>query len=193
MPTAMKGKGTALLLATSLLATAQPIWAGEVAEPSGYRMDAYRAPVPETLRGAEVVTTAEAELLWREKSTAFFDVMPNTPKPAKLPAGTIWRDKVRTGIPGSVWLPNVGYGAIPKETEDYFRTGLSAHTKSKAQTVLFYCMTNCWMSWNAAKRAIEWGYTSVVWYPGGADGWEKAGLPVVESKPYEETGQKLLQ
>ncbi len=181
----MKGKGRALLLATSLLATAQPIWAGNVAEPSGYRMEEYRAPVPETLQGAEVVTTAEAELLWREESTVFFDVMPNTPKPANLPAGTIWRDPVRTGIPGSVWLPNVGYGAIPEETADYFRSGLAAHAKSKAQKVLFYCMTNCWMSWNAAKRAIEWGYISVVWYPAGADGWEKAGLPVGENKPFK--------
>jgi PQQ-dependent catabolism-associated CXXCW motif protein len=193
MPTTMKGKGTILLLVASLFSAVQPIRAGEVAEPAGYRMDEYRAPVPETLAGARVVTTAEAELLWRGKETVFFDVMPNTPKPANLPAGTIWRDKVRNGISGSIWLPNVGYGAIPRETEDYFRQALASHAEDKTQTILFYCMTNCWMSWNAAKRAIEWGYTSVVWYPGGADGWEKAGLPVAENKPYEETSQKLLQ
>lgn len=170
-----------------------PIRAGDVAEPAGYRMEEYRAPVPETLQGAAVLSTPEAEKLWREKQAVFFDVMPNTPKPANLPKGTIWRDAVRTDIPDSIWLPNVGYGGIPKEMEDYFRNSLAAHTKSKADAVLFYCMTNCWMSWNAAKRAIEWGYTSVVWYPDGADGWEKAGLPVVENKPYQEAGQKLLQ
>lgn len=189
----MKRKGTALLLATGLLATVQPIRAGDIAEPAGYRMEEYRAPVPDTLVGARVVTTAEAELLWREKKAVFFDVMPNTPKPANLPAGTIWRDTVRTAIPDSIWLPNVGYGAIPKETADYFRSGLEAHAESKAATVLFYCMTDCWMSWNAAKRAIEWGYTSVLWYPAGADGWEKAGLPVVETKPYEEAAKKPSQ
>ena len=40
------------------------------------------------------------------------------------------------------------------------------------------------MSWNAAKRAVEWGYSSVVWYPLGADGWEEAKLPLEENKPY---------
>ncbi|GLS29027.1 PQQ-dependent catabolism-associated CXXCW motif protein [Mesorhizobium albiziae] len=193
MPTAMMGKATILLLAASLFETAYPALAGDVAEPAGYRMEDYRAPVPDALRGARVVTTAEAETLWRDKTAVFFDVMPKTPKPANLPAGTIWRDAVRTDIAGSVWLPNVGYGAITEETAAYFRNGLAAHAPAKTDPILFYCMTDCWMSWNAAKRALEWGYTSVIWYPGGADGWEKAGLPVAEAKPFDEAAQKLLQ
>jgi PQQ-dependent catabolism-associated CXXCW motif protein len=160
--------------------------AGEtVAEPSGYRMEEYRAPVPATLQGAKVVTTDEAAPLLTDKRAVFFDVMPHTPKPAKLPAGTIWREKVRNNIPGSVWLPNVGYGAISKDDADYFRASLSAHTGGdKKRMVLFYCMTDCWMSWNAAKRAIEWGYGSVIWYPMGADGWERQGRRLTEAKPY---------
>ena len=39
-------------------------------------------PVPDTLEGARIVGTKEAEALWREKKAVFFDVMPNTPKPA---------------------------------------------------------------------------------------------------------------
>ena len=161
--------------------------AGEtVAEPSGYRMEEYRAPVPGTLQGARVVTTQEAAALLKEKRAVFFDVMPHTPKPAKLPAGTIWREKVRNNIPGSVWLPNVGYGALSPETADYFRAAIETLTGGdKKRVVLFYCMTDCWMSWNAAKRAVEWGYGSVVWYPSGADGWEKGGHALSEGKPYE--------
>jgi PQQ-dependent catabolism-associated CXXCW motif protein len=79
----------------------------------------------------------------------------------------------------------VGYGVIPDETADYFRDGLEASTASdKSHPILFYCMTNCWMSWNAAKRALEWGYTSVIWYPPGADGWQSADLPLEEKRPY---------
>jgi PQQ-dependent catabolism-associated CXXCW motif protein len=156
---------------------------GEVREPEGYRMEDYRAPVPPTLAGAQVIGTAEAKRLWRTGKAVFFDVMPATPKPQNLPKGTIWRDKVRTDIPGSIWLANVGYGALPPETEAYFRTALEAHG-GKDATILFYCMTDCWMSWNAAKRALAWGYRNVVWYPAGADGWEKAGLPVVDNRPY---------
>ncbi|WP_376705243.1 hypothetical protein RQ479_12055 [Mesorhizobium sp. ISC25] len=99
-----------------------------------------------------MVTTAEAEALWRGKKAVFFDVMPNTPKPTNLPAGTIWRDKVRKDIPGSIWLANVGYGAISEETANYFRHGLAAAAGTdKSRAILFYCMTNCWISWNAAK------------------------------------------
>jgi PQQ-dependent catabolism-associated CXXCW motif protein len=159
--------------------------AGSVPEPAGYRMEEYRAPVPESLRGAQVVTTQEAADLWKQKSVIFFDVMPHTPKPAKLPAGTIWREKVRKNIPGSTWLPNVGYGAISKTDEEYFSGGIDAKTGGDmARKILFYCMTDCWMSWNAAKRALERGHTAVLWYPLGADGWEAGGLPLVEDRPY---------
>ena len=178
-------KHVTLLLAATL-AFAGPAWAGDVAEPAGYRMDEYKAPTPDTLQGAKVVGTKEAEALWREKKAVFFDVMPHTPKPANLPAGTIWKDKVRKGIPDSIWLANVGYGAIPDETADYFRRGLEVGTASdKSRPVLFYCMTDCWMSWNAAKRAVEWGYSSVIWYPLGTDGWEAAKLPLEEHRPYD--------
>lgn len=180
-----KRKETVLLLAAGFLGLVEPVWADGVAEPAGYRMDEYRAPVPRTLKGARIVGTAEAETLWREKKAIFLDVMPYAPKPANLPAGTIWHEKVRKDIPGSLWLANTGYGALSGETTAYFRQALAAATGSdKSRAILFYCMTDCWMSWNAAKRAIEWGYGSVLWYPPGADGWEKAGLPLEEKKPY---------
>lgn len=177
------GRQAIALVAVGVLGLTGTAWGG-TAEPSGYRMDEYRAPVPDTLKGATVVTTGEAETLWREGKTVFFDVMPYTPKPANLPAGTLWRDKVREDIPGSIWLANVGYGALPDETTAYFRTKLEERTGSdKEKPILFYCMTDCWMSWNAAKRAVEWGYASVHWYPLGSDGWAKAGLPLVENHP----------
>ena len=38
-----------------------------VLEPEGYRTEDYRAPVPDTLSGGRVVSTAEAESIWRAK------------------------------------------------------------------------------------------------------------------------------
>ena len=178
-------KELALLLIAGILGSAAPGRAAGVAEPAGYRMEEYKAPVPDSLEGATVVTTEQAEALWRKKETVFIDVMPNAPKPANLPAGTIWKDKVRKGIPGSIWLANVGYGDLSDETASYFRRGLADITGgNRSRAVLFYCMTNCWMSWNAAKRAMEWGYRSVAWYPLGSDGWESAGHPLEELRPY---------
>lgn len=156
-----------------------------VPEPTGYRMEAYRAPTPATLKGAQVIDTAQAEKLWRAKAAIFVDVMPRDVKPANLPPGTLWRDKRRDHLPGSVWLPNVGYGALSAEVDAYFRTRLDALAGgNRAAPLVLYCQTDCWMSWNAAKRAItEYGYTNIAWYPAGSDGWAKAGLPLEEGQP----------
>ena len=48
---------------------------------------------------------------------------------------------------------------------------------------MFYCLERCWMSWNAAKRAVAAGYAAVAWYPEGTDGWQDAGLPLIEARP----------
>jgi rhodanese-related sulfurtransferase len=45
------------------------------------------------------------------------------------------------------------------------------------------------MSWNAAKRAVSWGYTDVLWYPDGTDGWQEAGLPLAEARPALNPGE----
>lgn len=155
-----------------------------VAEPEGYRSEEYRAPTPPSLKGARIVTTAEAEAIWREKRGAFIDVMPRPPKPANLPPGTVWRDKPRSNIPGSIWLPDTGYGQLAAETDAYLRDGLSSASAGRTDALLvIYCQADCWMSWNAAKRAMSYGYTNVVWFPEGTDGWEKAALPLIDAEP----------
>jgi PQQ-dependent catabolism-associated CXXCW motif protein len=152
-------------------------------EPEGYRTDNYRAPVPATLQGARVLTTEEAEAIWRDKRGAFIDVLPRPPKP-NLPAGTVWRDQPRFNIPGSLWLPDTGYGTLAAATEDYFRKGLERASRGNRSALLvFYCLADCWMSWNAAKRALTYGYTNVAWYPDGTDGWTRARLMTEESQP----------
>jgi len=155
-----------------------------VAEPDGYRTDNYRTPVPATLAGARVLTTEQAEAIWRAKTGAFIDVLPRPPKPKNLPEGTIWRDKPRRDIPGSIWLPDTGYGVLAAATEDYLKRGLArASGGDPSRLVVFYCLADCWMSWNAAKRALSYGYADVAWYPEGTDGWEFADLPVADAQP----------
>lgn len=166
------------ILAAPLLAEEAP------PEPGDYRMNDYRSPVPATLKGARVVRPAEARSLMAEKAI-FIDVYPHPPKPANLPAGTVWRDPAHESIEGAVWLANVGYGKLAPEVADYFRAHLAALTENgKSQRpIVFFCLRNCWMSWNAAKRALEWGFANVVWYPDGTDGWRESGLPIAALKP----------
>jgi PQQ-dependent catabolism-associated CXXCW motif protein len=185
----------ACLIAATLaftFALAPPAQAQENApEPEGYRTDNYRAPVPATLAGARVLATAEAEAIWRAGAGVFIDVLPHAPKPQNLPAGTIWREKPRLNIPGSIWLPDTGYGTLAAATEDYLRHGLAHASGGNSATLLvIYCLTDCWMSWNAAKRALSYGYRNVAWYPEGTDGWQRADLPVAEAQPAPRAGEE---
>jgi PQQ-dependent catabolism-associated CXXCW motif protein len=153
-------------------------------EPPGYRTHDYRAPTPATLAGARVLTTAEAEVLWQEKAAIFIDVMPRAPRPPNLPPGTIWRDRLRLNIPGSIWLPDTGYGELAPSTEDYLRRNVARVTGGdRTKLLVVYCLRDCWMSWNAAKRLLAMGYVSVAWYRDGTDGWTDALLAVADAQP----------
>ena len=153
-------------------------------EPADYRMSEFRTAVPCTLAGARVVSTEDLRRLLEELSPVLVDVLPSPRRPEGLSEDAIWQPPARSNIPGSVWLPNTGFGVLPLEEEAYLRANLVRLTAGDpSRPIVFYCLADCWMSWNAARRAMEWGYASVVWYPHGTDGWEDAGLPLAESSP----------
>jgi quinoprotein dehydrogenase-associated probable ABC transporter substrate-binding protein/PQQ-dependent catabolism-associated CXXCW motif protein len=155
-----------------------------VPEPRGFRMSEYRAPTPATLEGARTVTTAELEALMADGQPVVVDVLPAPREPKNRPEDSLWRPKARDNIPGSFWLPNVGYGEISAEFERYFSDQLARLTAGESdRTLVFYCQADCWMSWNAAKRALAYGYQDVVWYPLGTDGWQAASLPLEPASP----------
>ncbi len=154
------------------------------AEPAGFKNGNYRSVTPETLSAAQVLTNKTARALWETKTAVFVDVLPRRSRPARLPEGTIFRIPKRMNIPGSVWLPNVGFGVIPPRVDAYYRANL--HTLSggdKTKPLVVYCLANCWMSWNAAKRALHYGYGNVYWYPEGTDGWAREDGPLELSTP----------
>jgi hypothetical protein len=77
------------VVAMWLVAFAGNAWAEDLPpEPSGYRMEDFRGPTPAALAGARVVTTAQAEELWKT-GAIFVDVLPHVRRPTNLPPGTI--------------------------------------------------------------------------------------------------------
>jgi len=153
-------------------------------EPDGYRSGEYRAPTPATLKGARVLSTDQAYDLWRNRAAVFVDALPAVPRPRGLAPDAVWRDKPRHDIPGSIWLPDTGYGELAPVMQAYFETGLRKATGGDmGKPLVFYCLRDCWMSWNAAKRAVAIGYRGVSWYPDGTDGWSEAGYPLESRKP----------
>jgi PQQ-dependent catabolism-associated CXXCW motif protein len=173
-----------LLLALALASPAAPAQAQTVPAPEGFRMGDYRAPTPAELPGAATLDTPGAASLWRQGGAAWFDVLPAARRPEGLPEGSLWRPTPRLGVPGSLWLPEAGRGRLDPALESWFRGALDRATGGdRGRPVVFYCRADCWMSWNAARRALGWGWRDVRWYRDGTDGWEAAGLPTEVLQP----------
>jgi PQQ-dependent catabolism-associated CXXCW motif protein len=157
-----------------------------VLEPDGYRMRDYQAPVPDTLGGARVVSADEVRLLGEQGGAVLVDVLPAPRRPDGLRPQDLWLPAPHRNLPGSMWLPGVGYGVLSDDLDAYFRLNLEHATcGDKSRTLVIYCRADCWMSWNAAKRAVSYGYSSVNWFPQGIEGWSDAGYPLQESTPAE--------
>lgn len=172
----------AALAQPALAQTAPPVPAGIEL----YRGEPYNAKVPDHLNGAETID-ADAAIALHDQGVAFIDVYPRTRKPEGLPEGTIWREPRHDTIPGAIWLWDTGYDRQSEAEKARLETGLNGATGGdKAAPVVIFCRADCWMSWNAAKRAVSWGYTGVRWFPTGTDGWQEAlGDDLVKAEPVD--------
>lgn len=139
---------------------------------TGYRVSRYRAPVTLDAPGAARIGFDDVSALVRDQRAILVDVMAAEGGGPDPRTGE-WRlTKPRQNIPGSHWLPDVGKGILNSGMESYFRSNLQRLTEGdKGRPIIIYCLADCWMGWNAARRAASWGYTAVHWYPEGTDGW----------------------
>ena len=149
-------------------------------EPEGYRTDDYRAPTPATLRGARVVTTAEAEQIWKAGGAIFVDVLPHAPRPAicrRERSG----ERSRGGHSGRrSWLPDTGYGALAAVTENYLRANLARVGGDPTKAIVVYCLRDAGCHGMRQSGSLALGSLNIVWYPDGTDGWAEAHLPLRE-------------
>lgn len=165
----------------AVLLLALPAVAG-VPEPDGYRLSDYRSPTPDALTGATTLDTGGARALLERGGAIPINVLKL--ERSTLPGAPWLLPKPQRQIPGSLWLPNVGLGDPPPDIATWFAATLHRITGGDADRgLLFYCLADCWMSWNASKRALSLGYRRVHWYPAGVDGWIESGLPTEEAHP----------
>ncbi len=146
----------------------------------GYRIQRYRSPTPPHSEYSITLDTQDViEILKEQPETVLLDVQP-------LPwSGTfIHKKERRKHIPGSTWLPNVGLGELESTWSEYYQYHLERLTnKNKQHPIILYCRADCWMSWNAIKRAAAWGYTGLYWYRNGTDAWLENENEVVIATP----------
>jgi len=152
--------------------------------PAGLKLEHYRSPTPACVPKGLTLTTTELQQLIAKDKPILVDVMAVLLREdAGFPA-TWLVNELHNSLPNSVWLPNVGYAELQPEFESWFKAQLEQLTqKNLNQPLVFYCVADCWLSWNTVQRVHDYGYTQVYWYKEGIDGWKEAGLPLVNSEP----------
>jgi len=151
---------------------------------SGYRIAQLRSPTPSTVPGGRVVTLEEVQRLVRESHAILIDVMPSDGAGLDVTTGAWHMAKPRLDMAGSIWLPDVGRGVLSAQLDAYFRANLERLTAGDtSRPIILYCQADCWMSWNAVKRAASYGYSALAWYPEGTDGMRDWDVPLVTATP----------
>lgn len=146
-----------------------------VAPTNRLRGDPMHAPTPTRIEGARVITTEALHALYESKPGSFivFDVLGGQ---RRLP-------DAQNALPAS------REGSFTDATQREFANYLQKATNDRKDLPLvFYCQNvYCWMSYNAALRAVNLGYTKVFWYRGGIEAWQQAELP---THPAESFGRR---
>lgn len=161
--------------------------AGPTSEPAGFWTGPINSPVPRTLTGGKVIHARELASLLKRRHPIVIDAS-NAPRRPENFSGT-WLPLPHQAIPGAVWIPGSGLGELPASLDEYYRTRLAALSGNDlSHPVVIYCHERCWLSWNGAKRAIEYGYRNVYWFPDGIEGWRAAKLPTAVIEPEQPPG-----
>lgn len=162
----------AIILTTVLLVAVAHAGSGsDVAEPQGLWIGAMHGPTPKMLSGAMVVDLAAIEALMAEKPL-LLDVGPVVRKPENFPSDRPWLP-IHRSIPNAIWMPGAGAAPLDAGREELFYRRIEELTQGdKAKPIVVFCRPDCWGGWNAGKRLVTKGYTSVRWFPAGTDGWQ---------------------
>ena len=175
---------TALRLAAVAYLCAVGAASAGVPEPQTYWTGQMHSEVPATLAGARVIHAQELAGILSEGKAILIDAAAAPRRPANLAPGAIWKPVPHNDIAGSIWMPDMGSGTLTPEEESFYRERLNALAGSDLdRPLVFYCHPQCWGSWNAAKRALTFGFRNVAWFPDGAEGWQDAGHALVAVEP----------
>lgn len=138
-----------------------------VAPVATLRQPPYHAPTPLEIPGARVVHTVELRAMTLgARPPVLIDVLSG---------------EGHETLAGAVWLGGAGRGESFSDLvqSDLDPLLLRLASGDRARPLVFFCASSqCWLSYNAALRAVAAGHTSVYWYRGGIDAWAEAQLPL---------------
>ncbi len=149
-----------------------------VPEPDGYWTGPPGGSVPAGIRGGRVIQPRALAQLLARGDAVVLDVASEPKRPQGLGSEVLWRPPPHEGIPHSYWVPGLGTAPMSAEAEMHFRELLARLTDgNRGRPVVTYCHPRCWLSWNAAKRVLSFGYRNVYWFAEGIEGWRAGGHP----------------
>ena len=144
-----------------------------LAPSAAMRLDDHASPTPREIPGARTIATAEMRRLLQaseEERPLLFDVLGG---------------EGHATLPGTIWLPGAGRG---ESFEDEVQAQLAkvlefATGANRGRMLVFFCTgPRCWLSYNAALRAVNLGYGNVRWYRGGIQAWGAGGGALSEPR-----------
>jgi PQQ-dependent catabolism-associated CXXCW motif protein len=151
---------------------------------TGYRIAHYRSPTPESVPGGTRIMAADVSELIQSQHAILIDVMPSEGGRPEPKSGQWYLLKSHQNIAGSTWLADVGKGVLTPDQARYFTENLARLTGGSAsRAIIFYCKADCWMAWNAVRRAAALGYRNIYWLSEGTDGWTDWGGGLVDARP----------
>lgn len=174
-----------LLLAWSVATTSVCIADEAVFDPiTGYRIAHYRSPTPESVPGGTRILAPDVSKLVAVDRALLVDVTPSEGGRPIPETGEWYLLTSHLNIAGSTWLVDVGRGVLDPDQLTYFVSNLARLTQGdRSRAIIFYCKADCWMSWNATRRAAALGYHNVYWLSDGTDGWTDWGGELVDAVP----------
>ncbi|UVO49282.1 rhodanese [Sphingomonas sp. SUN019] len=158
----------------------------EVFDPAtGYRIAQYRGVVPAAPPGVPRVDARAVADLVDRGDAILIDVVP-AEGGVRDPATGDWRlARSAVSIPGATWFPEAGRGQPDPAIARGFADGVARLRRDHPSgAIVVFCLSDCWMGWNAAWRLSRAGYRRVLWFADGADGWRDIGRPLVPVIPY---------
>ena len=173
---------TAFVASRAVAEVPSAVAPGHVPEPAGLYQGAMHGYTPNTVQGGKIVDTATLETMIKDAHPLLLDVAEKDRKPPSMGAGMIWAPTHRS-LPGTTFLQGGGKGTDDKTYSAAFKARVAALTGGDlGKPIVTFCHPDCWGSYNAARRLVALGYTNVLWYRDGVEGWQ-AGHDTKTVKP----------
>lgn len=150
---------------------------------TGFRISEQAAETPDDIPGSRRVEAGEVRRM-AEDGALLIDVGGAAEQRYDELDGSWPVNGDHMSIPGSTWLPEIGRGTLTEDMEAYLEENVERLTEGdRSRSIVVFCIADCWMSWNATQRLVTMGYTDVVWFADGSDGWTAAGGELAPIKP----------